>query len=605
MLLSSTTTFSQNLFIQPSLEALDDLSISELERLAQIQAQDMYSELSLIQLGSLIEVQDGGKIIVNFPNDDCQNLVYKAKRVDYENEDSYSWYGVLESTADPEDCLCRTGAITIEASEFGKIAHIMVDDKTFEVLQLSPDRFALGKLDVSKFDESECGVTDATPVGYTDPNYNTQDRSNSNCNVRCLVLYTPNAEIVEGDVAAINTRVNLAIAQTNQALRNSNVNGCQLTVQLAGVEPFDFSESTNIKSDVGMIATDITAMTLRDNFEADIVLTLTGGASYGTTRGIVDAIGPIEEQAFAIVQTGAATTGRFTFAHEVSHLFGGRHNTDSDSGSAHAHRFKTGNFLPCIFGSSQRTILYSLATGQSRIQHYSNPNVKVDGKKTGTTNRNNAQQMINTACTVAGFRETLESFNVAINGDTNTCPCEFVILNTTIFGGTAGNTYSYDWFESDDGINWTPLPFTGPNAHVTAPCTPTEGIHIRVEVTGSDGNFATSQTYIEATIILPEQGTTPCGPESNPFTNNDDSRLDIYPNPAQSQVTIQFQPKISGTYSLSIRDINGKVVETILENEYLESGIYKYIPALTQKGIYFIHSIDESGNNQIQKLLKF
>ena len=84
---------------------------------------------------------------------------------------------------------------------------------------------------------------------------------------------------------------------------------------------FAFTETTSGSDDVASLAANTNAQTLRDNFEADIVILFTSG-NYGSLFGVVNAIGPNDDNAYAIVQTGAATTGRFTFAHEVAHLCG-------------------------------------------------------------------------------------------------------------------------------------------------------------------------------------------------------------------------------------------------------------------------------------------
>ena len=278
MLFNSLDTFSQqNKLIELSSVTVDMLSSSEQQKWNKIQAQELYSEVEIINFGSLATLQNGGKIRIDLPGDNCGDLIYKAQVVEYENENDYSWYGVLESDAGPNDCECRTGAITMVSSEFGKIAHIIIDDITFEILPLSSYRFAMGKLDDSKFTEKECGVEDGAPSNYTESvQPSIENRTNGNCNVRCLVLFTPAALTLEGSLAAINNRINLAILQTNQALRNSDVDRCELRIINAGVmpTPFGFVESDDMSTDVAILAANPTVMTMRNDAEADIRLYL-------------------------------------------------------------------------------------------------------------------------------------------------------------------------------------------------------------------------------------------------------------------------------------------------------------------------------------------
>jgi len=479
------------MIINESEQTFDDLSFSENQRLSRIQAKAMYTNYHLVKFGSLAEMQQDGKITIRLPESDCEDLVYKAKSVEYRNEQDYTWYGTLESKVEDEECYCRLGSITLISSEFGRIGHISVDDKTYELLELSEDVFVVSKLDGSKFTEEECGVNDKTPKYKSKEDQSASTRDNGNCDVRCLVLFTNSALNAEGDLAAINNRINLAIAQTNRALRNSDVDRCQLRIELAGVEPYNLNpdpftglpqgESNSIFNDINSLAMDNASQALRDGADADIVILLTdaveNGGNYGGVFGIVEAIGPNNNTSYAIVETGAATTGRFTFAHEVAHLFGGGHNTDPRPGIPHGHNFKTGNFLPCIFGKRQRTILNTAGANDVRIQHYSNPNVKFDDKKTGKDNeRDNAQQLRGEACVVAQFRETVEPFSVVIGGERFGCPCQGASITSTIFGGTAGATYTYDWFVSNDGINFTSLPYNGSSALANLPCTEGDGV---------------------------------------------------------------------------------------------------------------------------------
>ena len=378
MLCSSIYVGAQETLIQESSKTFEDLNPEEQSVYNKIVESEMYTEHYFVEYGSLQQMQSEGKIRISLPGDDCDDLLFQAKSIKFESDESYVWYGVLKAQVTDEDCFCRIGAITLVASPTGKIGHIIIDEKTYEILELSSETYLAAKINVDRFTEEECSSIGNGIYELDESNQNTSDRSggNGNCDVRCLVLFTPAAEAAEGSVAAINNRVNLAIAQTNQALRNSDIASCELEIELAGVQAFQFTETANAFNDVVSLAGDPLAQNLRNNFEADIVVMLTDGG-YGNLFGIVNNIGPSDPEAFAIVETGAATTGRFTFAHEVAHLFGGRHNksADPDPGTAHAHRFKTGNFLPCIFGETQRTILHTMSAGQVRIQHFSNVHV--------------------------------------------------------------------------------------------------------------------------------------------------------------------------------------------------------------------------------------
>jgi len=321
---------------------------------------------------------------------------------------------------------------------------------------------------------------------------------------------------------------------------------------------------------------------------------------YGSTFGIVAAIGPIEESAFAIVETSAATTGRFTFAHEVAHLFGAGHNTDPRDGIPHGHNFLTGL-------KRKRTIMNTLDEGKSRIQHFSNPDVKYSGKKTGVKNeRDNARQLRNEACAVANFRETIVGFQVIITGDQYACPCESGYVTAFTHGGAPG-TYTFEWFVSPDGINWTLLPYSTSTAAVEVPCEEGEGVFVRVDATSSDNQTMSSTRFVEAATSWPGQ-EGPCVRSSHQqhTTAPQAFRVDAFPNPTQDSWRISVQMPQEDVLHLDFFDLSGKLVRS---DRYaaLDKGAHTfYIPENELgTGLYFLRTTTGSGDIQILKLVKF
>ena len=548
LMLCQSNVYGQDKIIRESLMSFGSLNASENEKLTRIQSNGLYSDYYLAEWGSLVERQSAGRITIDLPGDDCGDLIYKATSVDYTNEQNYIWHGVLASTAENEECYCQLGSVTLISSESGKIAHIVVDDKTYELLQLSEGKFVLGKVDNRPFTESECLVNGARTHG-SDAAPREQGRRTGNCDVKCLVLFTSNAQQVEGSISAIHNRANLAVSQTNQALRNSDVAECELKIELAGIQALDFDETNDIKFDINALVSNVEVQALRDEFEADIIVLLTDG-NYTDPGGLFNILGvapsanvntaPSEELGFAIVEADAATA-RFTFAHEVGHLFGAGHE-DNPNGVARGHSFRTGNFLPSIFGAGQQTIMHQrlLFSRNMTIQHYSNPAVRFDGVKTGIVGeRDNTGKIRDEACFVAQYRQSVEPFSVSIRGDLHQCPCMSASLEASIFGGTAGDTYSYDWFSSNDGINWTLLQDGGQNVWVNVPCTAGDGIFVKVEVAASSGNAADSWEFIESATEWPGQ-EVPCmlrsGSKTDLLTSSPEhlqTMLSVLPNPTK------------------------------------------------------------------------
>ena len=103
-----------------------------------------------------------------------------------------------------------------------------------------------------------------------------------------------------------------------------------------------------------------------------------------------------------------ANRGYYSFAHELGHLMGARHDENHDSSTtpyAYGHGYEHPS---SVSGQSFRTIMaYACdapASCDPRIQYWSSPNVKYIGIATGTSATNDNVRVLNaTAGTVAAF----------------------------------------------------------------------------------------------------------------------------------------------------------------------------------------------------------
>ena len=565
----------------------------------------MYTEYQVVELKPLAEAQFKGRIKLDVPGDDCGEITFRAKTVRYNAEEEYYWQGQLESEATEVECGCNYGTATFVSTENGKIGHISVEDDVFEVLQISSEKHIVAKIDNSRFTDRECATpsrSESAVDDSTDQSSSRNGQSGATCNVRCLVLTTPNAQNLEG-IDQLRNRIDMGIAQTNQALRNSDISSCNLEIELVGIGFFNVVETGNIENDIAAFTNPATGIVaIRNAAQADIVIIMTDG-DYPGIFGIVPAIGPINASAFAIVETGAAATARFTFAHEVAHLFGAEHNDTQSNTDARGRIFKTGKFLPCIGGTKQRTILSRMGTGESRIQYYSNPDVEFLDKPTGTDSRNNAQQLMDQACTVAAFRNTVEPYNINVGGNLFDCPCGGVSLQVDIFGGTVGATYQYVWETSEDGINFSTITYTGNGAYIQLPCTLGDGVFARVTVTDSNGLVRT-QTVFAETSESPD-GDIPCAQLQDPsHQSGHSSYLSAFPNPTSETSVVVVNVTIAGTYTVVLRDVKGGVVNTLLANQLLPTGRHLIEVDLPRQGLYMVTSSNSEGRGSSIKLVK-
>ncbi len=82
------------------------------------------------------------------------------------------------------------------------------------------------------------------------------------------------------------------------------------------------------------------------------------------------------------------------------------------------------------------------------------------------------------------------------------------------------------------------------------------------------------------------------------------SSLKVYPNPANDKVTIEYSSEQTGTYTLQLSDLKGRILQKNYRNNL--KGITKITFDLSaySKGIYVLELMDAKANIQITKLIK-
>ncbi|MCY7350948.1 MAG: zinc-dependent metalloprotease [Cytophagaceae bacterium] len=78
----------------------------------------------------------------------------------------------------------------------------------------------------------------------------------------------------------------------------------------------------------------------RTNSRADLMILLCRGNAWTNARGQVVNVGPNANDAYGVVRIADAANANHTFTHEVGHLFGCRHQIESDPTAGYAHGFR-------------------------------------------------------------------------------------------------------------------------------------------------------------------------------------------------------------------------------------------------------------------------
>lgn len=579
---------TQSIIAQTSLTP-SQLNSNQLAKFNQLSSSTLHDNFQLVQVQNLSTSQVNGKVRLALSNLSCPDLIFTATQIQYTSENDYYWYGIIDS--DDEDNPCKGGFLTLMAKGGEKFGAIVFDDYSYEFQEIGDGVQAFSRFKLEAIDENECGVNSGT-LGYRSSSQSQQKSSSNNnspsanritpCNplttdeVRILVLWTQAAANIE---ANINNRIALAIAQTNQAYLNSQVGGT-LNLVLAGSQQVNFNETQNIQTDVGVLAGRADIQTLRNQFQADLVVLLTNG-NYGGTFGIVQAIGPNFNGAYSITQTDAATGGRFTFAHEVGHLFGARHDNDPTGTIEHGYNFRTGWF---IFTKQRYTLLATMPAGKTREQNYSNPDVRIKNKPTGTANlNNNAQQHRNTDAIIANFfpnQAVNPQLAIDILQDNPNVCCTLVTAEADVYCGTA--PFYFNWTISYDGINWQLLP----NSEIVTfntDCDKTTLI-IELAVTDANGQFRSVRKYYNA-----DCGQTQRVIKNPPIKEKDKSSIlqRVYPNPSSSTAQIELKLLIAESLQVDVVDATGNIRKQVF-NGYLPKGSSTLTlnTSILQAGVY-------------------
>lgn len=228
-----------------------------------------------------------------------------------------------------------------------------------------------------------------------------------------MVAYTATARSAAGGTTAIQSLIDLAIAETNQSYANS---GIAQRLRLVHSVEVVYTETGDVGTDLDRV-TDADGYidevhTLRNTYGADLVsLWVENGGSYCGVGWFMDSVSPsFAPYGYNVVARGCAT-GYYSFAHELGHNMGSRHDVYMDTGTTpytYAHGYTRPSATP-----PWRTIMAynnactAVGVSCARLQYWSNPAQSYGGVAMGDATADNQQTLDNTAYTVANFRAAI------------------------------------------------------------------------------------------------------------------------------------------------------------------------------------------------------
>lgn len=352
----------------------------------------------------LVQVDIGalGAKTVAIPLADGRVLQVDGVRKTTRSASDFSWFGTLPNGGNAM-LVVQNGDIT---------GSVRDGTDLYQIMPVSGGVHALIAVDQSKVPpEHPPGALPEAPRGAS-PDRQGLDRQGDasstatqgeaaadSVRVDVLVPYT---NAVAAAVSNIGALIQLAVDESNQAYAQSNAG---VVLRLVGTMQVNYTEYAGTSDPFSNALNDVTngtgvmaaVHTRRDALGADEVALLISDSTYCGLGWL----NSTENLGYVAVAYNCAT-GYYSFAHEIGHNFGARHDPQVDATTtpyAYAHGFHNGN--------AWRTIMaYGDYCGNCpRLQYFSNPSVLYQGVAMGTSaTSDNARVHRERVATIASFR---------------------------------------------------------------------------------------------------------------------------------------------------------------------------------------------------------
>jgi hypothetical protein len=367
-----------------------DLTKTQEELLAQLKAQGISSDTQLVRIRTnLLTPSPWGLRINVAPGKQLEVMSTETRP----RAEGFTWISKPDALNAPND-----SAVLI-VNDGNVTGTLRTGNELYALRPLGGGLHALIRQDQNKFPPEhppEFKQKELEPPGEF-MNSSTADVSDAPKVLRILVAYTPRVAAGQGD---INAFINLAIAETNLSYTNSHVN---IRAELAYAYQVNYQESGSHDTDLDhfrnkddLIMDEV--HDLRNTYRADVCVLLIDNNAY---CGTASAILATESTAFVVVHHTCAT-GYYSFAHEIGHLQGARHNRDADSAIA---PFPYGHGYFNEIGKWRTIMSYNCSAGCPRLPYWSNPNIPYNSDPMGSASDcDNARVLNETASTITSFR---------------------------------------------------------------------------------------------------------------------------------------------------------------------------------------------------------
>lgn len=538
--------------------------------------------LKYVNWASQDQIVNNSTIAVTLPNENNgQPIYFELLDADFASTTEYAIYG-----------RGSLGNISLYVTPQGIGGTIDLVSKVYAAFPLGGTKGTLIELAQTGNETAVCG-TDAISR-EAEANYCDEDCGRAVLDV--LALVTPGARQWAADNWGWLGQWFLFVEthNINGAFINSLVPNKRVRVRIIDYTP-DFNLTGLIGPDLLSLRNSITANQLAIQNGSDIRMLLTE-IDYPGIAGAIpsDQGAPTTTNKVGIVEVPFIGPIRYTFAHEVAHHFGCWHSTPTISGCPNGISMTNGRNTIMANG----TPASPFAPDNTRIQHFSNPDVLFGGLPTGVAGtRDNAAQIRGAFCEVANNLPDQYSAQISKNtvgpiceGETHTfgadvfagiCQDPF----TLIFSDCATGPYQYEWrISNSPAFNNSQVIGNAQSVTFTIQYCP---FYLRVTVVSANGLTTTSTRLYNCAPGVVCNGFAPNPTDrSSKNATGDPSNLRCVPNPANDQLKVLYNG--AGTITkVTVIDVTGniKAIRNLSSNQ---GEITLDISDLGQ-GLWFLH----------------